>query len=177
MFENAKWFYDEFNSTFTTNHHQKQKAIDAYTQNTAFTCFIIQRINEIIASKCYEHLNEYYRIDAIGFKPKWKQLDENSMLHPHLWDLEVAVEHENDPKDWLDEVIKLAHICCPLRVVIGYVPTEQRTHGDEERLTYAAAALQKLKCKENMKTGEFLIILGNSDTKGNVADYFHFAAV
>lgn len=174
MFDQSKWFYDEFRSTFSSNHPLRQTAIDAYTKNTSYTSFITQRINEIIASKHYNYQNEYYRIDAIGYTPRWTELDENQMLCGHLWDLEIAVEHENDAKDWLDEVIKLAHICCPLRVVIGYVPVEQRTHGDEERLMYASTAFQKLKCKNNITSGEFLIILGNSNTNGNVSDYFNY---
>ena len=45
-----------------------------------------------------------------------------SYLRKHFWDLKAAAEHENDSKDRMDEVIKLAHICCLLRVVIGHLP-------------------------------------------------------
>jgi hypothetical protein len=31
-------------------------------------------------------------------------------FQPYLWDLEVAIEHENNDKLWMDEVIKLSHI-------------------------------------------------------------------
>jgi hypothetical protein len=63
-----------------------------------------------------ETSKEYYRIDLTG----WRQLREKIKadipgggsydFQPYLWDLEVAIEHENNDKLWMDEVIKLSHI-------------------------------------------------------------------
>ena len=176
MFEQSKWFFNEFSNTFAKNSPYYQKAVEAYAHNTEFTNFITQRINEIIRSNSYIAQNEYYRIDAMGYCNHWRELSKNNLLSPHLWDLEIAVEHENSSKDWLDEVIKLAHICCPLRVVIGYVPLEQRTCGDAERLAYVSSALKLLKCRENLKNGEFMVILGNSNTKNQEEHFFNYKA-
>jgi len=176
VFEQSKWFFHEFSSTFIKGSPYYPRAVASYTQNAEFTSFITQRINEIIRSNDYTAQNEYYRIDAMGYRKRWRELDKSSLLSPHLWDLEIAVEHENSSKDWLDEVIKLAHICCPLRVVIGYVPLEQRPCGDAERLAYVSSALRLLKCRENLKNGEFMIILGNSNTKCREENFFNYKA-
>ena len=176
MFEQAKWFFEEFNNTFVNESPYRQQAIEAYVHNTEFTHFITQRINEILQSKNYIAQNEYYRIDAMGYTNHWNELSKCHLLSPHLWDLEIAVEHENSAKDWLDEVIKLSHICCPLRVVIGYVPMEQRPFGDIERLAYVTTAIKQLKCKDNLKIGSFMIILGNSNTKNKKENFFNYNA-
>lgn len=176
MFNQSKWFFQEFNRTFAKGSPYLHQAIESYAHNTEFTYFITRRINEIISSKDYAAQNEYYRIDAMGYSNHWQTLPKSKLLHPHLWDLEIAVEHENDSKDWLDEVIKLAHICCPLRVVIGYVPMSKRVCGDRERLEYATAALKQLKCRENLKNGEFMVVLGNCNTEGKPEHFFNYKA-
>ncbi len=175
MFEQSKWFFNEFNMLFKEGSIYQKKAIECYAHNTEFTDFIIERINAIIASKNYFSQNEYFRIDAMGYTTKWKSLKKIKGFNPHLWDLQIAVEHENDSKDWLDEVIKLAHVYCPLRVVIGYVPMENRDTADEKLLNYSAKALQLLQCKDNLKSGEFMVVLGNSGTK-KPDDYFNYRA-
>lgn len=176
MYEQAQWFFGEFAATFTRNSQYYRQAVESYAHNTAFTSFAIQRINDIIREKGYTSQNEYYRIDAMGYTNRWEAMEKSSALSPHLWDLEIAVEHENSSKDWLDEVVKLAHICCPLRVVIGYVPRSQRERGDETRLAYAADALGQLKCRDNLRSGEFMVILGNSGTAGNEERFFNYKA-
>ncbi len=177
MFEQSKWFFSEFSKIFSTANASRQQAISEYNNNPSFTTFIISEINKIIKSQNYQSQNEYYRIDAMGYTSRQKELPKQSdiKLNQHLWDLEIAVEHENDHRDWLDEVIKLAHICCPLRVVIGYMPMNLRNN-DIEYLDHAAKALQMLKCRDNLLSGEFMVILGNSNTKGNPEYYFNYKA-
>lgn len=176
MIEQAKWFFEAFNSIFSEDSPHYRKAKNTYVHDKAFTRFITGQINEIIRSQKYTEQNEYYRIDAIGYTNLWHELPESKLLDAHLWDLEVAVEHENSSKDWLDEVIKLAHICCPLRVVIGYVPVEQRPCGDMERLAYVSTALKQLKCRENLKHGAFMVILGNCNTNNKKENFFNYRA-
>ena len=166
-------FFDNFQMTFSPNSYFREKAVNCYNCNTTFTTFIIGRINEIIESMGYSSQNEYLRIDAIGYTKK-ENLESRAGLNVHLWDLQIAVEHENDSKDWLDEVVKLSHICCPLRVVIGYAPAESRNK-DGERLEYASNILRQLRCKDNLKHGEFMVILGNSGVKMQ-DDYFNYKA-
>ena len=170
----AKTFFKEFNDLFIPGSATYKTAVSDYTHNTSYTDFIMDQINEIIKKeKNLKRSNEYFRIDAIGYTSRYKELADSGILNRHLWDLEIAVEHENDSKDWLDEVIKLAHVCCPLRVIIGYVPCGEN---DQQRLDYASDALKKLKCKDNLRTGEFMVILGNSNTKGQEERYFHYRA-
>lgn len=175
MFEQSKRFFEEFRAIFEEGNPKRLEAMEKYTNNTAFTGFIVDEINGIIKAMQAEPQNEYFRIDASGYRSRWEELETIKGFRPHLWDLTVAVEHENDPKDWLDEVIKLAHVCCPLRVVIGYVPMKKR---DEEQrlLDYAADALYRLHCRDNVVRGEFMVILGNSSTGRNKKNYFHYRA-
>ena len=175
MYEKSKEFFNSFNSIFDTNSPTREIAVNEYPHTKSFTEFIIAQINKIIASQGLQPQNEYFRIDSMGYQSRWRELNKKTSFNPHLWDLEIAVEHENDPKDWLDEVIKLAHICCPLRVVIGYAPCTKR-HKDMELLDYAAKALKKLNCLDNALKGEFLIILGNCQTQNKVENYFNYKA-
>ena len=91
-------------------------------------------------------------------------------LNPHLWDLCIAVEHENDPEDWTDELIKLAHISCPLRVIIGYAPCDDRMEGEMRRLKLAAMWLNKTSAFAT-GSGEFLLVFGNSAANDRSVDY------
>ena len=175
MYEKSKEFVNSFNGIFDINSSTREKAIAEYPHTKSFTEFIIKEINKIIESQGLHPQNEYFRIDSMGYKSRWQELDEKKGFNPHLWDLEIAVEHENDSKDWLDEVIKLAHVCCPLRVVIGYVPMNQRDR-DQGLLGYASEALKKLNCRNNILSGEFMVILGNCDTKKKVENYFNYKA-
>lgn len=114
---------------------------------------------------------EYYRIDLIG----WKDNACKGTLQDHirksaaksmacsLWNLEVAVEHENNGNLWLDEVCKLAYIRCPLRVVISYQKT-QCQQATEEKIELAKYILKETNAFTN-ETEEFLIILGSGSTK------------
>lgn len=175
MFEQSKWFFEEFVKIFQERSPKRKEAIEKYTNNTAFTAFVIDEINSIIQKMNYEPQNEYFRIDSSGYTRRWEELEKINGLNSHLWDLTIAIEHENDDKDWLDEVIKLAHVCCPLRVVIGYVPMKKRSE-EQILLDYAADALKRLKCIDNVTKGEFMIILGNSHTNGKVEKYFNYQA-
>lgn len=168
----AQAFFNEFQRIFQDN---RQDAESTYYSNTEFTTFITGEINTLLANAEQKKQNEYYRIDAIQWTPKADLIGnhEDIQLNDHLWDLEIAVEHENDPKDWMDEVVKLAHIACPLRVVIGYMPWNKRNE-DQEYLDHISTWLQKLKCKDNMHRGEFLIILGNCNTNGKKEHYFGY---
>lgn len=176
MFELSKKFFAEFCRIFETESPTRKEAIEKYTNNSAFTTFVIDEINSIITKMGYVPQNEYFRIDASGYELKHENLEKAKGFNLHCWNLKIAVEHENDPKDWLDEIIKIAHICCSLRVVIGYVPMKSRDNLDMERLAYSQKALNELDCKNNLQTGEFLVILGNSDTKENENNYFNYKA-
>lgn len=172
----AQEFLKDFQQIFM---EQKEKAEVAYCSNKKFTVFIIDEIEKIIQKHNYEIQKEYFRIDAIGWTPKADLIEDTEGVHlsHHLWDMEIAVEHENDQRDWMDEVVKLAHIMCPLRVVIGYLPWKRRNETPEFdilNLDHVVKELKKLKCFENMLNGEFLVILGNCNTYENPNYYFGY---
>ena len=78
----------------------------------------------------------------------------------YCWDLKVAIEHENDSRLWVDEVVKLAHIACPLRVVIGYLPKNNYPH--TEVLNKLAENLNNVSAWHTTKQYPFLLIIGDS---------------
>lgn len=152
-----------------------QRATDAekaWKYNKDYTEFMIGMMENIIGKSGagFQTSKEYYRIDLTG----WSQLRDkikddvpsngNYDFQPYLWDLEVAIEHENNDKLWMDEVIKLSHIACGLRVVIGYVPIDLKAE-HMQYLDYVSNAINtNLKVKDNM-SNNFLIILGDTKLK------------
>ena len=168
----AQEFWGRFSESLVTKREDAEKA---WKYNKDYTEFIIGMMEEIIGKNDkggagFETSKEYYRIDLTG----WSQLrdkikadiprNESYDFQPYLWDLEVAIEHENNDKLWMDEVIKLSHIACELRIVIGYVPVELK---DEhiKYLDYVSNAINNnLKARDNMNN-DFLIILGDTKLK------------
>ena len=113
---------------------------------------------------------EYFRIDIIAYtqrKEEAKAIEYNYngeyYLKPYLWDLEIAFEHENKNREWLDEIVKLSHIRCPLRVVVGYAPIENR----DVHVKYAANVLSKKLGNSLPDKEEFMLILGKSKIKSH----------
>ena len=170
----AKSFLKKFLQIFKD---ERAEAVKAYSGNKDFTRFIMPRINNILGNETFEQAivsNEYFRIDAIKWTDLKTKIGACKYLSKYLWDLEIAVEHENDSRAWMDEVIKLAHVCCSLRVVIGYLPHGERYNADTDCLDYITEGLKNLSCYDNMKHGEFMIILGNSGTRGDTDCYFGY---
>lgn len=114
---------------------------------------------------------EYYKIDMVGWTrtEEYENAGKNAPLNKHAWILDFAIEHENNYRDWSDEVIKLMNIDCPLRVVIGYVNREDLC--DEGALNYMNEMLSKLYINMRPKihqNDEFAIILGNKNAKRTI---------
>jgi len=107
---------------------------------------------------------EYYRIDNIaweylgeGYKGNYKDTE----IHAHRWKLLAAIEHENKSDDWTDELVKLAYINCPLRVVISYGDYGKK--GEYSKAIEVAndmAADIHLENYVNTENQEFLLIFG-----------------
>ena len=121
----AQEFWENFKKIFTED--KEGKAIKCWLSSKKYTEFIMGAIDTFL-KKDFATSREYFRIDLTA----WIQLkkDEYYLLQgknfeKYLWDLEVAVEHENNDKSWMDELVKIMHINCPLRVVIGYLPIEE----------------------------------------------------
>ena len=120
---------------------------------------------------------EYYRIDNILSITNTIKKDEATGINIHNWKLLAAVEHENDYKDWTDELVKLLFVNAPLRVVIGYAEYD-------ESIYYSKAIYVANKIAEIQNFGsyisindEFILIFGpNGKSLGsniqNLVDYY-----
>lgn len=143
---------------------------DIYKNDKSFTDLVNKSlIHEIIENSGLAAQHEYFRIDTIGWAERYLELDETRAkevgLNRHLWDLKIAVEHENAKADWMDEVIKLVHVRCPLKVVIGYNHCDQREVPERAKLAYVAECMQMIEAFHTADTEEYLIILGNGVPK------------
>lgn len=79
------------------------------------------------------------------------------------------MEHENSKADWLDEVIKLEHLKCPLKVVIEYNYCDMRGEEEIERLNVTARWMKVIAAYDANSKEEFLIISGNGEAKKDKA--------
>lgn len=155
----AKKFWERFKESI----YQNSELVSLWDYTKDFTNSIIDKLeNSVIADKNVKTEREYFRIDLVGYikKESTKTLHRN--LQKYSWDLEVAVEHENDYRLWVDEVVKLAHIVCPLRVVIGYLPKNSEKYPHEVVLKKVVENLKEINAWESSsKTGDFMIIIGD----------------
>ena len=176
---NTKKFINAFYQLFDVESNYYQEAVKSYKDKKLFTNFITERLKEIINE--YQVSTEYYRIDVSG----WTQLREDNdkylnknddfKLKTYLWNFDIAIEHENDSQAWMDEVVKLLHIRCPLRVVIGYMPYDKR----EEDLYYLNQVFERIKTirvfdQNDFVNDEYIVILGNSKCKGKTDRFFKY---
>lgn len=160
----AEKFFADYTSAVTYEYWND------YHDNSRWTALVTQIIKNIIEKYKLTPQTEYFRIDVSGWISYWNEIANEASelgLRPHLWDLKIAVEHENDSSDWTDELVKLAHIRCPLKVVIGYVPCDMReAEGlEDKRLNFAAKLLQKVEAFVPAAKEQYLVILGNSAPK------------
>ena len=155
------------------NEVNKRISMETYKGNLEqYTSCIMDVINSIINRTCKAQ-NEYFRIDAVGWTTSSEEYEEDGNkvgLNAHVWDLKIAVEHENSVKDWTDEVIKLLHVRCPLKVVIGYNHYDIRydeddNESDNRKLEFVAKCMKKVKAFEDQSKEDYLIIIGNAKGK------------
>ena len=139
------------------------------TDEPAYTELVNKKIiHDIVEQAGYVPQHEYFRVDTIGWKDAgYMEMEDakNLGLNRHLWNLMVAVEHENSKADWLDEVIKLEHLRCPLKVVIGYNYCDLRGEEEIEKLNVAARWMKAIAAYDANSKEEFLVILENGEAK------------
>ena len=153
------------------------EAQEKWNYSKDYTEFIIGMMEGIIGSKDkggigLETSKEYYRIDLTGWTQRRKEIKDKLLVpenrsysfQTYCWDLEIAIEHENSDKLWMDEIIKLLHIRCPLRVVVGYVP---KALPKEPYLEYVSKAIVESNKVANISDGCFLVLLGDSKVGKN----------
>ena len=149
---NAVSFFEEYVRQFQPDRILDGRTLfDVYKNGPLLTEVVNGKIIPEVIKKLWGETNqnevweiqhEYFRIDVVGWQSKSATVKGEAFkqgLMPHLWNLKIAVEHENSLSDWTDEVIKLVHVKCPLKVVIGYNHCDMRD-GDEE------SDIEKLKC-------------------------------
>ncbi|MBS0619811.1 MAG: hypothetical protein JSR44_16615 [Spirochaetes bacterium] len=97
-----------------------------------------------------EVASEYFRVDIIFSKWAPKQDD-------FAWDLDVAIEMENDTTQWYDEVVKLCHINCGLKVIMTY-----HNYSDTEELSKKIERCVELikNRKYHSEANDWLLIFG-----------------
>lgn len=180
---NAKEFFKAYVDA-TNARNQNNELMEIYKKDAAFTPVITDIINGIIEEVAgYTHQNEYFRIDAVGWESHYEDMKEAAQkaglkVNAHLWDLKIAVEHENNKADWSDEVMKLVHVKCPLKVVIGYSHSDERGEVERQKLDFVAEWMQKIEALQKGTDEEYLIILGNgSNRKTGKSDYTDFGYI
>lgn len=181
----AHEFWHDFKEIFKDGTKTKETALKKWYRNKDYTTFILSEIGKKLENASLETSREYYRIDLTAWtqlKGEQYKLFENTPFDDkhfenYLWDLEVAVEHENSSVSWMDEVVKLLHINCPLRVVIGYLPVEQKDK-HAEYLKEITKQILTTKAVKNcsLKNGEFMIIIGDSKCGGDKTKFCHYTA-
>lgn len=163
----AQEFWGKFKNLFTEGSESLTDARKYWDNSREFTNkFVNEYIPKIITEENDTSEFEYFRIDIISYSQRKDEAKkygyDPKKLKPYLWDLKVAFEHENNNTEWLDEIIKLSHIRCPLRIVVCYF-----TEGEErdKALHFASSMLCK-KIGEDVAEGEqFLLIVGDSGKK------------
>lgn len=185
---NAQEFWNSFRQAVMTEGENRTRLMNDWTTSRAFTATMTEIVTNIIKENYPKNeiavQPEYLRIDI----PAWRKnkgnndtarcVKEETAFQIYDWNLEIAVEHENDYRLWMDEVVKLAHISCPLRVVIGYVRAEKDSRqisrgktGKKQQAILDAVTdvlLQDVRAWQNMPEGnEFLIILGDANVREN----------
>ncbi len=151
----------EFWMRFRKDIYRNPSLCARWNDTAAFTEAILEKLETLITEEGCRTEREYFRVDLISYRSQDKQDTLLGSLRHYAWDLMTAVEHENDRRLWMDEVVKLAHIACDLRVVIGYLPLHD-THTHEEYLERIAEELYGIKAWQATKDcGEFMILIGD----------------
>ena len=153
--------------------------LDLYRNNEPAYTELVNKyiVYKIIKDAGMTPQHEYFRIDTVGWITRYQEMSEEAHkldLSAHLWDLEIAVEHENSKQDWTDEVIKLIHVKCPLKVVISYSRCDERDTTEWEKLDFIARWMQKVKAFAKGSDEEYLLIFGNCFNPQTKADYDTF---
>ncbi|HTE43134.1 MAG TPA: hypothetical protein VK629_20090 [Steroidobacteraceae bacterium] len=99
-----------------------------------------------------EFSSEFYRVDYCCYS--FEMLKEGMVT----WDLELAIEHENNGRSWHEEWIKLASFNCGLRVVISYAHEIDSISPESPALAKAEILASRRKYAQD--AGKWLLILG-----------------
>ncbi len=157
---------------------EKSGKIDraTYCNSQSYTHAITDAIASILAEWNFPVNYEYYRIDVYGWtstleeNKELSKLTQAQKLNVHGWKPAVAVEHENNWTDWTYELIKLAYVRCPLKVIIAYNHTVEIPHErDDGALLEIAEKTLQATAYYGEDDDAYLLIFG---TSGKGEGYF-----
>jgi hypothetical protein len=84
---------------------------------------------------------EFFRIDLAFFSPS--VVPEAPRFHKwDSWNLDVAIELENNSESWFEEWIKLAHLRCGLKVLMAFHDARPTKPSIAEKLEWARQIYQ-----------------------------------
>lgn len=174
----AQEFWKQFSTILLKS---KDDAIKVWASSKEYTIFILGKIADFLKKQKFETSKEYYRIDLTGWtqlKGDKYKLFADKAFENYLWDLEVAIEHENNDKSWMDEVVKLLHINCPLRVVIGYLPLKENDKQQQylDEITTQIITTKAVNDLASLENGDFMIIIGDSKCDSDKNKYCNYQA-
>lgn len=141
---------------------------ESYDNDRKWTFFIKNTIEGIIINLGYAMADlspEYLRIDYTICPGE----------STTQWDLDIAIEHENNPNSWEDELTKLLHINCGLRVLIAYYDNKKAR---DENVDILSTIKDKIICnlsnrKYYQPDQKWLLIFGPYDLR-NEGDFIAY---
>ena len=176
MTPDTRWFFREYTARLDWEKYES-----AYRHDADFTPIATRIIRQIIDSvPGWTSQTEYFRVDVIGYESRVGEIEDKAQkagLGAYLWNLKIAVEHENSKSGWTDELVKLAQLRCPLKVVIGYSHCDEREAAEQKKLCAAAEILAMTDAYGSIRRDgeEILVILGNGEPKNRAnPDYTSF---
>ena len=106
--------------------------------------------------------------DVVGRLARCEEMEDADAaalgLKLSLWDMQFAAEYESDGSLWINRLIKLVHLYCPLKVLIAFSDNREK---DSERLRFAARCMKRIAAYEHNSREEYLVILGNASPAEN----------
>lgn len=159
----AKEFFERFKESVEQN---KDKIKECYRYSSEFTPVILSVIENMIKGydSNIETSREYFKIDLVAWtdlrNDKTKAIAESVSMKEYCWHLDIAVEHENDSREWYDEFIKISYVKCPLKVIICY---NNDKNSDVKKIETATQLVKECN-KYSFVNEEILIIMGNTNS-------------
>lgn len=176
---NARRFFDEFSTAV------KEKKLWAETGENYLTVFRTSpdRFKQIICNDIVPQIMEKAGLslprrpsaDVVGRLARCVELDSEYAdalgLKLSLWDMKAAVEFELDAAGWINRLIKLVHLRCPLKVLICF----SDSRGDDEiKLRFAAKCMKRISAFDPKSNEEYLVIVGNTTGENAPAECFNW---
>lgn len=180
---NAHEFYSAFVRTARENTLVAKEMLPSFPEAWGTATFLdlyrnnepayTELVNKYIVHKIIEDAgmtaqHEYFRIDTVGWITRYQKMEQKAhelKLSAHLWDLEIAVEHENSKQNWTDEVIKLIHVKCPLKVVISYNSCDERDTTEWESLFLSPTGCRRSRLLQKAMTRSICLSSGTALTR------------